>query len=167
MGIVEIYENNGTIERMTEKPDKMVPKLDTRFQKGQSGNPKGRKQGSRNKASLLLAELIDGQGEKIVQSMIRAALDGDTSAGRCLIDRLVAPRKDRPVCFELPPLVTASDRPKAMAAITAAVASGDLTASEASDLAGLVDRFVRVVETADLAAQIQELKNHVGLNVTA
>src|SRR4051812_30098578 len=88
-----------------------------RFQPGQSGNPLGRSAGSRNKATLLLADLIDG----------------DVSAGRALLDRLVPARKDRPVAFALPTLHTAADAAQALAALTVAVASGTLTPSEATE----------------------------------
>jgi hypothetical protein len=90
--------------------------------------------------------------------MIKAATEGDVSAGRALLDRLVPPRKDRPVLFELPPLTSASDAPPAMAAIVSAVAAGHLTAGEASDLAGLVERFARTIEVADLEARITALE---------
>ena len=143
---------------MIEKPAKTAPKQDTRFKPGQSGNPAGRKQGSRNKASLLLAELIDGQGEAVVNAMIKAAVEGDTSAGRCLLDRLVPPRRDRAVQFALPALASASDAPKALAAITAAVAEGELTTSEAADLAALVEKFTKAVEVAELEARISALE---------
>src|SRR4051794_39816321 len=89
---------------MTEQqPANSGGKQRGRFQPGQSGNPLGRPDGSRNKATLLLADLIDGEGEDIV---------------RALLDRLVPPRKDRPVAFALPALHTAADAAQAMAALT-------------------------------------------------
>ena len=38
---------------------------------------------------LLLADLIDGEGEAIVRALVTAATSGDVSAGRALLDRLV------------------------------------------------------------------------------
>ena len=144
---------------MTEDAAKTAPKQRGRpFQKGQSGNPNGRPAGSRNKASLLLAELIDGEGEDIVRAMIDAAKAGDVAAGRCLMDRLVPPRKDRPVLFNLPLLETTADAPKALAAITVAVASGELTASEAADLSKLVADFVKTIEATEIEARLRALE---------
>jgi hypothetical protein len=77
------------------------------------------------------------------------------------MDRLVPPRKDRPVSFTLPDLETAADAPKALAAITAAVAVGDLTAGEAADLAGLVEKFARTIETADLELRVAKLEEKI------
>ena len=39
----------------------------TRWAPGQSGNPRGRPSGSRNRASLLLEHLIEGEGEALVK----------------------------------------------------------------------------------------------------
>jgi hypothetical protein len=45
---------------------------------------------------------------------------------RICLDRILPPRKDRPVAFEIPPVTTIEDAPKIMAAVTAAVAQGGL-----------------------------------------
>lgn len=139
-------------------PEKTAKKQGGRFQPGVSGNPKGRARGSRNKATLLLEKLIDGEGEGIIRAMIQAAVGGDVSAGRALLDRLVPPRRDRVIQFALPPLATIADAPRALGAITAAVAAGDLTPSEASDLATLVERFVKAIEASTLESRISALE---------
>ena len=145
-----------------EQPSKNVPKTEGKGPDGKfsPGNRlgRGRPAGSRNKASLLLAELIDNEGECIVRAMVEAAKGGDVSAGRALLDRLVSPRRDRHVRFVLPALASASDAPKALAAITAAVAEGELTTSEAADLAALVEKFTKAVEVAELEARISALE---------
>lgn len=146
---------------MADDPSKSGRKPDGRFGPGNRANPAGRPTGSRNKASLLLGELIDNEGEGIVRAMIKAATEGDVSAGRALLDRLVPPRRERPVRFILPPLVTASDAPRAVAAIVAAVASGDLTASEAADLSKLVADFVKAIEASDLAVRLSAIEKQL------
>ena len=50
------------------------------------------------------------------------------------MDRIVPPRKDRPVPFLIPKLEKATDAVMASTAIVEAVASGDLTPSEAAEL---------------------------------
>ena len=148
---------------MTEQqPANSGGKQGGRFQPGQSGNPLGRPAGSRNKATLLLADLIDGEGEDIVRALVTAAKSGDVSAGRALLDRLVPPRKDRPVAFALPALQTAADAAQAMAALTAAVASGALTPSEATELARLVEAFTKALEAADFETRLAALEQRMG-----
>jgi hypothetical protein len=101
-----------------------------------------------------LADLIDGEGEDIVRALVTAAKSGDVSAGRALLDRLVPPRKDRPVTFVLPALQTAADAAQAMAALTVAVASGALTPSEATELARLVEAFTKALKAADFETRL-------------
>jgi hypothetical protein len=78
---------------------------------------------------------------------------------RTLVDRLVPPRKDRPVAFALPALHTAADAAQAMAALTAAVASGALTPSEAT---GMVEAFTKALEAADFETRLAALEQHMG-----
>src|SRR5215207_6317623 len=88
----------------------------TRWAPGQSGNPKGRPKGSRNRASLLLEHLIEG--EAVVRALLAAAKGGDVPAARALLDRLVPPRKERPVKVGLPELRSAKDARDALATVT-------------------------------------------------
>ena len=123
-------------------PAKTGKKQAGHFAKGKSGNPNGRPQGSRNAATLALESLLDGQAEALTQKAIDLALAGDLGALRICLDRILPPRKDRPVAFEIPPITTIEDAPKVMAAVTAAVAQGGLTVREASDVAQLVEAYV-------------------------
>ena len=67
------------------------------FSKGLSGNPKGRPRGSRNKASLLVQNLIDGKSEEIAQAVIKRAITGDFQAEKFCLERLLPPQRSRPV----------------------------------------------------------------------
>ena len=48
------------------------------FKKGQSGNPSGRPQGSRHKATLAIEELLDGEADKLTRKAVEMALEGDS-----------------------------------------------------------------------------------------
>ena len=72
------------------------------FEKGTSGNPSGRPRGSRNATTLALEVLLDGQAQALTQKAIDLALTGDIPALRLCLDRILPPRKDRPVSFTLP-----------------------------------------------------------------
>ena len=61
--------------------------------------------------------------------------------------------------FTLPRLETAGDAVKASAALVEAVASGDLTPSEAAELSKLVEGFTRAIETTDLLDRIKRLES--------
>jgi hypothetical protein len=128
------------------------------FQKGQSGNPAGRPPGSRNRAAMVLQDMLEGDAERIVRAAINLAKHGNIAALRICMDRLLPPRKYEPVTFDLPPLDNAADTVAATSAIVAAVAAGDLTASEAADLAKVVDVHVQALATAAFEARIAWLE---------
>jgi hypothetical protein len=128
------------------------------FQKGKSGNPAGRPPGARNKATLAAEALLDGEAESLTRKAIELAKGGDATAMRLCLDRIISPRKDRLVKFELPPVQTASDAIKASSALVAAVANGELTPSEAAELGRLVESYVRALESTNFEQRLIELE---------
>jgi hypothetical protein len=129
-----------------------------RFQPGQSGNPAGMPKGTRHRATRLAEQLFDGEADGLVRKAIELALAGDGVALRLCLDRLVPPRRDRPVRFKLPPLTSTADAVAAMAAIVAAVAAGDLTPDEASQLSGLVANTVKTIQATELERRVRALE---------
>jgi luciferase-like monooxygenase len=71
--------------------------------------------------------LLDGEAEGLTRKVLEMALAGDTVALRLCLERILPPRRERPVRFRLPALQTPADAAAAMAAIAAAVADGHLT----------------------------------------
>src|SRR6516165_10138108 len=88
------------------------------FEKGQSGNPAGKPPGCRNHASRAAELLLDDDAEALTRKAVALALDGDPTAMRLCFDRIIAPRRARPVHLDLPPIVEAADIANAMGAIT-------------------------------------------------
>jgi hypothetical protein len=128
------------------------------FKPGKSGNPAGRPKGSRNKTTLALEALLDGEAEAITRKAVEMALDGDTTAMRLVMDRIMPPRRERPIMFEMPKMETAADAVKASAALVDAVAAGDITPSEAGELSKLVDGFTRAVELHEIQQRLDKLE---------
>ena len=128
------------------------------FQKGCSGNPQGRPLGARNAATVIAEQLLDGEAEAITRKVIELAKQGDLTALRLCLDRLVPPRRDRPVNFTLPAMNSADDAGRAISAITAAVASGELTPNEAAELVRVVDGYVKALEATEIERRIQTLE---------
>ena len=141
-----------------ENTGKEQGKRASHFRKGASGNPNGRPVGARNKATLAMEALLDGEAEAITRVAVDRAKEGDATALRLCLERILPPRKDRPVSFSLPELGTVTDAPAATAAIVAAVASADITVTEGSELAKRVDIFVRSVEASDLDKRLRAIE---------
>jgi hypothetical protein len=59
------------------------------FERGRSGNPSGRPKGHRNKATMAIEELLDGEAEGLARKVIDKALEGDMAALRLCLERLL------------------------------------------------------------------------------
>lgn len=129
------------------------------FQPGQSGNPAGKRKGTRHRATMLAEQLLDGEAETLIRKAVEKAKKGDIAALRLCIERLLPPRRERPVHFTIPALNSATDASRAMAAITAAVSCGDLTAAEAGELSKLVESYVRTIEVTEIEHRLQALED--------
>jgi hypothetical protein len=138
-------------ERGAERP----PHL---FKPGQSGNPAGKRPGTRNRATRALEELLDGEAEALTRKAIELALAGDMTALRLCLDRILPARRDRLVVFEMPSIHSAADAKTASAALLAAVAAGSLTPSEASEVGKLVDGYVKAIEVTEVLARLEKLE---------
>ena len=121
------------------------------------GNP-GKPKGARHKATLAVDTLLDGEADAITRKAIEMAKEGDTVALRLCLDRIAPVRKDRPVTFALPAIEATADVVKASAALLQAVASGELTPSEAAELGKLVEAHVRAIEATDIQARLEALE---------
>src|SRR5215472_12044683 len=125
------------------------------FEKGQPGNPAGRPPGARHKATVAAEAMLDGEAEALTRKAIELALNGDSTALRLCLDRILPPRRERPVRFILPPLEGAVDAVGAMAAITAAVAAGEISPGEATELSRLVQGYVLALEAAEFDRRLR------------
>jgi hypothetical protein len=117
------------------------------FLKGRSGNPTGRRAGSRNRATLAAAALLAGECEALTRKAVELALAGDPTALRLCIERILPPCRERPVKLALPPIESADDVAAAMGAVTAALAAGAITPGEAATIAAVVNTFVHAIDT--------------------
>jgi hypothetical protein len=128
------------------------------FQPGQSGNPAGKPKGTRNKTTLALEALFDGEAEALTRKAIELAKTGDIPALRRCLDRILPPRKDRPISFEMPKVEGAKDAAAAISAVLGAVSAGEITPSDAGEITKLLDAYVRAFETAELAERVERLE---------
>lgn len=128
------------------------------FQRGNPGRPKG----ARHHATLAAEALLDGEAEGLTRKAVEMALGGDTTALRLCLDRILPPRRERPINFILPSLRKPADAIDALAAITGAVSTTEITPSEAAELAKLVEAFVRTLEANDLDQRLRIIEASKG-----
>jgi hypothetical protein len=135
------------------------PKHDTRFQKGQSGNPAGRPRGSRNRVTRLMETLLQGEAETLTRVAIGRAMAGDPVALKLCLQRMMAPMRGRPIEIDLPAgdgtIATVAER---LEATVAAVASGEITPDEAESIARVLQEQRRQIETDDIDRRLVKLE---------
>ena len=135
---------------------------DTKFKKGQSGNPNGKPKGARNKATLAAEALLDGEAEVITRKAIEKAKEGDMAAIRLCLERILPTIKSRPIEIDLPPVETAEDITAAQGAVIAAMARGEITPDDASTVAGVLEAKRRAIETVELEKRLDILEKAKG-----
>ena len=131
------------------------------FRKGQSGNPSGKPPGARNKITMLAERLMQDDARDIVKVVLEAAKGGDMTAARLVLERIAPVRKGRPVYFDLPPVSTTSDIAAAMAALTTAMASGEVTPEEAVAVASVFVSGRQALETEELLLRLKAIEEKV------
>ena len=125
-----------------------------RFAAGNPGKPKG----ARHRVTRAAEEMLDGEAEALTRKAIDLALCGDPMALRLCLERILPPRKERPVDIVLPVLTGPKDAMAVSAALLAAVAAGEIAPGEASVVGRLVELHLRAVEAHDLEARLAALE---------
>ena len=127
------------------------------FTEGNSGKPKG----SRNKATIAIESLLEGQAEALTQTAISKALDGDSMALRLCMDRIAPLPKDNTISFTLPHMESANDASKAAGSVLKSVSIGEITPIEGSRVMELIDSFRRTLELTVIEHRIQALESNI------
>ena len=141
---------------MAKSPKKTGRETDGTFAKG--NNLGGRTPGSRNRTTVAVEALLEGEHEALTRAAITKALEGDATALRLCLDRIAPARKDSPVTFALPKVESAQDAVAASSALLSAVASGEVTPDEAGRVMALLSAHKVLATVSDLELRIMELE---------
>ena len=124
------------------------------FSAGNSGRPKG----LRNKATLAIESLLQGQAEALTQTAVTKALEGDSVALVLCMERIDSAPKDQPISFSLPKMNSALDASEAAGSVLTAVSDGALTPIEATRVMGLIISYRRTLELTEIEQRLQALE---------
>ncbi len=123
---------------------------------------KGRPEGSRNKATLACQELLDGDAEALTKTAIELAKGGDIQALRLCLDRLLPPRKDRPLVMDVPDIQDIGGLADASAVVLQSVVAGEITPSEGQALSSILESRRKVIELTDIERRVEEIERKQG-----
>lgn len=146
----------------TVQPDWMrgyVPQPNTPprgWQPGQSGNPKGRPSGSRNKKNII-AEEFAKDGSAVARVVMDAALAGDMQAANMVLQRLSPPLRARAekVTFQLTPDAPLSEQ---AAQILQAVSDGQIDPDTGKLLIDCIQSVAGIRAVDELEARLAALE---------
>ena len=125
------------------------------FTSGNSGRP----QGARNRKTLAIESLLEGQAEALTQTAISKALHGDSMALKLCMERIAPAPKDNSVSFTLPHMSNALDASQAASSVLTAVSEGNLTPIEATRVMGLIDSYRRTLELTEIENRLKVLED--------
>jgi hypothetical protein len=128
-----------------------------RFTRGNRGGP-GRPAGLPNRRTRHLEALLEQDAEHLVAVLIRKARDGDTTALRIAFDRLLPPRRSRPIEIALPSITGLADLTAAHNAVLSALNIGEISASEAQALTAVIDTQRKSLEATALEDKVRHLE---------
>jgi hypothetical protein len=134
-----------------------------RFQPGQSGNPAGKKPGTRNRMTVLAEQIAADRMGRIAEAAAAKAEEGDARLCQFFLGRAIARPRGRSVELDLPNPDTAAAVVAAGAALFRAAAVGEVTPDEAQSLGALLDGQRRALETAELERRIVALETRFAL----
>ena len=126
-----------------------------RFVPGQSGNPWGKKPGTRNRATVLREALRDGEDESVARVIIDKALAGNSVMARFVIGLLMPRPRDRAIEIDLPECGSAEDVLAASSATIAAMARGEITPDEALTVTRLLEFRLKAIAAVREAERTQ------------
>jgi hypothetical protein len=98
--------------------------------------------------------MLEGEARALTRKAIELGLAGDTTALRLCLERLVPPRKDRPISLDLLAIKSGDDAAKAVGAVLAAVGEGRITPSEAGEVMALIEACRKNVAPDPPAARV-------------
>ncbi len=117
----------------------------------------GRRQGSKNKSSQLLAALLEDARPELLRKATELAKRGNVPMLKFLLARLLP--RDRFVSLDLPPILSADDALKALQSILHGVSVGTVTPAEGASLAALISPFIDGI--ADRRSSSPSLAEHL------
>lgn len=126
----------------------------TKFKKGQSGNPKGRPRGIPDKRTIY-RETLHKHAGKIIEAVIEKALEGDITAMRICVDRIIPTLKAGDSSVNVNLSGNLADQGQQ---VLSSLADGSLSPGEAVTVMNTLQAQAKLVESDELIERIERLE---------
>jgi hypothetical protein len=117
----------------------------------------GRPLGSKNRTTILAQALLAGEATALVRKAIELGKAGNEPMLKFLLDRILP--RDRLITVPIPFLDHPDEAIDAMAAISGAVANGQITPTEAAALSNVISEWSRAIEVWENSTRIEALED--------
>lgn len=130
-----------------------------KFQKGQSGNPSGKKPGTLNKRTQLI-RLLEDNAENLLSKLVELALDGDVQALRFCLERFLPKATSQYVQIDLHGLDIERSKTLPMIGkkIIDATAKGVLSVQDGNQFMHIINAQKEFLAQEELAKRLDELE---------
>jgi hypothetical protein len=130
------------------------------FAPGVSGNPTGKKRGTKNRATVLAQKLVEKDIKAVMGVISLAALAGDLTACKIIADRILPPTRPtgRMVNFDMPSLKSMGDVTSALDSLLQAVSNGQISVDEANALSSVIERVGKAISESDLERRLEAIE---------
>ena len=125
------------------------------FKKGQSGNPSGRPK----KDTANLKPLLAQHGESVLQKVIDAALDGDLTACKLVLDRLYPAIKPQAMPVNVP---VGETLPETGNNIVTETMTGNVAPDIGASLITALSNQAKLVEFTELSQRLERIEQQLG-----
>ena len=129
------------------------------FTEGKSGNPSGRPKGIQDKRTAL-RKLLTPHAPDLVAKAVELAMQGDTTALRMCIDRLIPPLKAQAPHTQLEASGSLSQRGEA---ILKAITAGELDPATGNSLISALATQAKLLEITAIEERLSALEERNGL----
>lgn len=135
-----------------------------KFEKGISGNPQGRPKGALSKRSQL-GKLLESHAQTLIQKLVELAKQGDSTALKLCIERLIPKPKEEAIEFVLP-----EGNPRSFQTlldwqdyVITAVSMGELTLQQGQQISSLFTAKAKTMEQLLIEERISEIERTLGI----
>jgi len=147
-----------------DRPINAPPKVPARGRPFSPGNS-GRKPGSKNRATVLTAALVEGDAQEVLGKAVELAKAGNVVMLKFLLGRILP--RERLIKLDLPRMEFADDAVEALGRVMGAVSEGQISPSEAAAMAALINSYTQAIDMADVVKRLDTLEAQVNVSRVA